>query len=576
MQRTIVKHIAINFCLAAALAAGCGCGSMHAEHNGEAFEYRDIYLPEYNEKSNSALDLQTIDESWGIWGHNLSTVLPDDPSKQVYAHVGGATEYDQFCFSSPRLFEYICDYIRDNYTFEDSVKFAILPNDNDIVCLCTECKRIGNTKGNASPAVDRLIEKLCKKYPEHTFFTSYYSTTSDVPKSPMPVNSGVLVSAMDYPLAPGETQKEKDFMALLKKWDAVAPDIYIWDYVNNFDDYFTPFPVFTVMQRRLKNYRDAGVTGIFLNGSGQDYSVFSRLKKAVLAEMLINPDIDWKATLKQKAADLYPVAGDDIVDFMIKQEDMVASGGKPLPMYEGVEKALQIYLPEKEFVDFYAKLLRHKDRASGQEREDLIQMTEAMALTALEIKRINGDFTDTEPLKANLKKLIGKDMEYYNEGCWKIGKYITQYESMEEDAAATASTNLLKGATLKARTPLDEDYPDISILTDGRFGISSNYHNGLLLNSPDPQMVIDIPSKPGMKTLKVSLIYNPGFKIGLPEEVYVTVDGVRKPSKVPSRPDEGPGHCFLEFDVAGGSDILLTLKKNPDIKTIALDEIQGF
>lgn len=562
-----------------ALLLNCiSCGRLYADggEDDEIFEYRDIYLPTINDDENEELRLHNIDDNWGIWGHNLSVVLPEIPSKQIYATYHGGLNKEQFCFSNSKLYNYIVDYINGNYLFSDSMRFAILPNDNSIVCMCATCRALGNTETNAAPAVFNLIEKLSKKFPKHKFFTSYYLTTTQLPKEHMAPNSGVLISAIDYPLTVNETQKEKEFMDLIAQWKTKTDKIYIWDYINNYDDYFTPYPVFSVMQHRIRKYRDAGVDGIFFNGSGHDYSTFSRLKKAVLAQLLQTPDADWRELLMHYAAEYYPVAGKDIANFMITQEEMVATNGKALPLYEGIREAKRIYLPEPEFVEFYNRLVAHKAAAKGDEQRELETMTDAMALTMLEIKRLNNDIEDTDKLKARLAQLPKQDIHYYNEGCWNINQYLANYEYMEENSRMTEASNLLKGVELHPRTALDEEYTDISIVTDGLLGMPSNYHNGNLISSADPAFSLSIPRVPGMSKLKVWMVYNPGFRIGLPEEVYITVGGVKQNAQVPEKPQGGAGHSFLEFNVPSGGDIVLTLKKDPEVHSMAIDEIQGF
>lgn len=568
-----MKNYFFNISALGILLSVFSCSS--AEQNTGIFEFKDIYLPDHNSEANKALNLDNIDDDWGIWGHNLEVVLPDNPSGQVFAKIEGGVKKDQFCFSSGKLYDYIVDYIHNNYSFSGPKNFAILPNDNTIVCECIECVRLGNTEGNAAPAVFNMIEKLSKKFPEHQFFTSYYLTTQALPKKKMPENSGVIISAIDFPRTAGENPKEAEFIQLIEDWKSKTENIYIWDYINNFDDYFTPSPIFSVMQRRLKLYRDAGVNGIFLNGSGEDYSVMHKLKKAVLADLLNNPDTDWREALRKYTLEKFPVSGNDIADFMIAQEDMIIENGKAIPMYDGVPTAVKTYLPEKEFVEFYNKMINHKHNAQGKEKERIELMTDAMSLTLLELKRINGDVERTEKLKERLGRLPQHDKDVYNEGCWSVTQYLNQYNFMENVAQESNATNLLKGVQLVPLNALDEDYPDISIVTDGLLGIPSNYHDGNLISSADPALSISIPRQPGMKTLRVWMVYNPGFKIGLPEEVYVTLGGLKGQRKVPDKPENG-GHTYLDFDVSGGGDIVLTLQKNPDIKTMAIDEIQAF
>ena len=556
---------------------GVGCATYAGSNDtNAAFEYRDIYLPDYTLQDSKKLNLDHIDEEWGIWGHNLGNAVSEDASNDIYAKVNGGTDDNQFCFTSDELFDNITDFIRNKYLLSDSIRFAILPNDNGIVCLCSECVSLGNKRGNASPAVHHLINRLAKKFPEHIFFTSHYSTTQEPPAEKMLPNTGVIVSAMEYPITAADTSKELNFLNLLEQWKEKTDRLYIWDYVMNFDDYFTPYPVFSSMQRRFKLYRDAGVTGVFLNGSGNDYSTFAKLRKTVLADLLVNPDAEWEPLLRKYATEFYPTAGEDIADFMVAQEKMVAENGRVLPLYEGIDKAVKIYLPEKEFVDFYNKLVAHKRNATGWEKDQLELMTDAMAYTMLELKRLNNDIENTAKLKERLGRLPARGIENYNEGCLSIEGYLSDYNFMEEQAAASRGTNLLKGVKLHPLTPLDEDYQDITIVTDGQLGIPSNYHDGNLISSASPELRIGVPRLPGMKKLRVWMVNNPGFKIGLPEAVYVTVGGVRKPEQVPQKMAESEGHSYLEFDVGGEGDIVVSLRKNPEIKTMAIDEIEVF
>ena len=54
-------------------------------------------------------------------------------------------------------------------------------------------------------------------------------------------------------------------------------NIYIWDYINNFDDYLTPFPILKIAQQRLQFFKQHGASGIFFNGSGYSYSSFDEM-----------------------------------------------------------------------------------------------------------------------------------------------------------------------------------------------------------------------------------------------------------------------------------------------------------
>ena len=68
------------------------------------------------------------------------------------------------------------------------------------------------------------------------------------PVDTMPANVGVMVSAIRWPLSSLTGGKRRtDFDALVREWKEKCHIIYVWDYINNFDDYLTPFPILGIM-----------------------------------------------------------------------------------------------------------------------------------------------------------------------------------------------------------------------------------------------------------------------------------------------------------------------------------------
>ena len=541
------------------------------------FEYREVYLPELPFDEGHDLYLNSVNRDWGIWGHNLAVVLPKNASQSVYAKAGNSVNRDQFCFSSDALFNYIKSYIDDNFGNEKTIRFAILPNDNSIVCLCDRCVECGNKEGDASGAVYYLLERLTDKYPNHIFFSSYYRTTSHLPDHKLPDNSGVLISAMSYPLNPAHTEQEDEFGALLNEWGKFTKRVYVWDYLNNFDDYFTPFPIFDVVQRRLRLYNKHGVKGVFFNGSGTDFSTFYRLKTHVIAAMLSDPDVEWRPLLRELSSELYPVAGESISKFIIRQEDMVRAKKKNLPMYEGVPKALQTYLPAEQFMELQAELLTLSPLVKDPERTEVQKMYRAMMLTNLELARINGDTLGCERLLEGLGRLVAQGIVTYSESGGSINSYISEYRYMLKHAKEVGDKNLLKGVELEPLTALDEEYNDISILTDGLMGLPSNYHCGNMISSASPALRIAIPYVKGMKRLRVSMTKNAIYHIAFPLSVSLSCDGRELGKVVPKPMPNNLQRSVVEFIIPSDckEGFVLTVVRNQEDRTMALDEIEG-
>ena len=541
------------------------------------FEYREIYMLGTMGEQAKEKGLNSVDLDWGLWGHNIADILPDKPAVNIYARVGNRTFDKQYCFSSNHLFQYIEEYINDNFGDNDTIRFAIIPNDNDIVCLDDKCRHAGNTEDDASPAIYNLLRRLCERFPNHIFFTADYQSVKNLPTTPLPKNAGVLVSAINFPRTVSSTAEETEFLQRIADWKKMVDRVYVWDYICNFDDYFTPVPIFSIMQHRLQKYRDAGVKGVFLNGSGPDYSSFSRATSAILTDLLNNPDVDWKATLKQYCDERYPVAGEHIYNFMVAQDDYFQQKGQPLPMYDGVQKALEVYLPESQFVEFYNQLVSARDLAEGDEMERLNKILNTLSMTMLEIKRINGDLTGYQDPLRRFTRLLDNDIDAYNESYWSVSDYISDYKFIVDHNAEVNGKNLLKGVKLKSLSPLDPDYNDISIITNGLLGIPSNYHSGNLIWSGSPSLNIEVPYTPGMSMVRIAFVDNAGYKIGLPSQVTASYEGQVFASVVPKRLKQHGGHSFVELNVPShvAGPIVVKIYRDPDVKTIAVEEVEG-
>lgn len=555
-----------------------GCTHTKQPTASSPFEYREVYLPRLSSREYVPLKLNDIDNDWGIWGHNISVALPENPSSSVYAKSSHGVNRNQFCFTSDALFKYIKKYICRNYCNGKTMRFAILPNDNNVVCQCKQCVECGNTKHDASGAVYYMLERLTKEFPNHIFFTSYYKTTSSLPAQPLPENAGVLVSAIRFPLSTCHTPEEDEFISLLNQWSVYTKRIYVWDYINNFDDYFTPFPIFDIFQHRLRLYVQAGVKGIFMNGSGIEYSTFYRLKIHILALMLSNPSVEWRPLLRDFCHERYPVTGDVICDFIVKQENMVSKLKGSLSLYEGMPAALRTYLPAEDFAVFHDKLLSLLPETKGREHKSIVKISRALTFTRLELKRMAADTEGCEQMLTELRNLTDEGIISYSESGGTIDSYVDDYRYMLRRAAETKGKNLLKGVRLEPLTELDEDYNDITILTDGLLGLPSCYHCGQMLSSATPALRIAIPHVQGMKSLRVNMTKNSIFHISLPLRVSLTAGGHEVGSVIPTPLSSNLQRAVAEFEIPSNykGKLVINIYRDQEDRTMALDEIEGF
>lgn len=504
-----------------------------------AFDYQSIYSPSgLNPDYTGVMGLNNFDDSWGIWGHNLRKVLGDNVDK-VYATIHGKTDDSQLCFSSEEMYRQIESYIVDNIGEKGSSRFVIAPDDTPYACTCASCTAMGNTEKNATPAVTELLLRLSQRFPKHSFFTISYLSTKQVTDKQLPSNAGIIVSAIDFPLRriDGKNAQEKKFMQQLNQWKKVTKNIYIWDYINNFDDYLTPFPILKIAQQRLRFFKQNGASGIFFNGSGYSYSSFDTMRTFALSALLINPELPVEELVRDYFNQEYPLSKKWLYDYYINLENSVQSG-KKLGIYAGIAELEQSFLNPEKFIKFYDEMGDYVSDAKGKERKKLHELQTALSYTRLEMGR-NHSYDPYGYAQRNGKQIqptpqVRKwltqlkehhaftGMEYYNESADEIDYYIKEWE--QYILASDIKKNLFLGIMPSSTPPTDKD--GLKRLTDSTHGLPGNYHCGWT-TLPKEKYEISLPVKGINKTgnIYISFLNLPRHRFYPPRQIEISKDG---------------------------------------------------
>lgn len=409
-----------------------------------SFEYRGIYSPtNAQEEVRSQYSTNHVDYDWDLWGHNLKKVVGNTTDASVYATVADTLCRSQFCFTSPKLYRIIESFILDQYgegTADYSARICIMPQDNKIACTCRNCTRLGNTAGNATPAVTDMLCRLAKRFPRHEFFTSSYHSTRIPPKQALPSNVGAIISAIDLPLRVdfSQTAGYAKFLETVEGWKKVCGKLYVWDYERNYEDYLSPFPCLKAMQSRFRLYRDLGIQGIFINGSGDEYSTFDDMQTVVLAQMMENPDIDVDEAVKAYFRENYPSTSQLLTDYYLALEHRTVTTNHLLPLYGTMEEMVESYLNPEEFIAWRQVLDKASKSTVKPERTRLNYLLTALSYTQLQIMKWrveSGEWREeskTEKWKEEVYEMCEilkghaelKGMNYYSESYGKIDDYI--------------------------------------------------------------------------------------------------------------------------------------------------------
>ena len=541
-----------------------------------SFRYRDIYAPlSMDEDMRGVLGLHSVDANWGLWGHNLARTIQDKSDKSIYATINGMSDSEQFCFSSEKLYKGVEQYIVSNYgkDRDASLNFAIFPNDNNLVCMCNACTMAGNTKTNATPAVTKMIERLAARFPHHNFFTSAYMTTKTVCQDKLPDNVGVIVSAIDWLPGRKTDDKKNEIERLIDGWSAKSNKIYVWDYINNFDDYFTPYPILKAIQDRLKFYKQKGVSGVFLNGSGYDFSTFMNMETCVMSQLMMDPQQDVKKLLTDFFVRTYPVAGTVLAEYYCCLLDNSEERDCEMPYYGGISEKLAAYLDEAETERFYKTIDRLKKDADEEEAFRLRRLITAHAFALLEIARHRGyreyGFADLQDNTLKCKEHIAELLEVFEDGYKAYGmedineagdKSADYVESWKKYLLSSKKKSILFGKNVRIQWP--EGNQTTEALTDGEFGLPVNYYYGWNIY-PYKEMSVAVSELKNLGNKRISMNFFSYLRhrIQIPSRVEIYAGDVLLESEdIAIPPKDGPFQIKWEKDVQTKTNDELTIR----------------
>ncbi|UZJ65655.1 DUF4838 domain-containing protein [Sphingobacterium sp. KU25419] len=471
--------------------------------------YRDPHLlPNMDQDYAGLLATNTVDRDWGLWGHNMKQVFAYSDMAGVQAIVDGQPVTDQYCFSSSQTFDAINHFIVEEYgTGErESKKFMIAPNDNDKVCTCSKCIQQGNTKTSATGAVVELLNRLGEKFRKHAFFTIAYRTTSIAPKVMMRENTGVFLSTIDLPKNSrlNLNRKEvKQFITMLDSWKLKCQQRYLWDYISNFDDYLSPFPMLYRIQQQLPFFMDQGITGIFMNGSGYDYSPFDDVKTYVLAALMMNPKVSIPDLVKNFYQRFYPKTGTLLAAYYLELESGSSHKGKDISIYTPFRVATVHYLDTRKFVELYRDIQKKYETAQGEEREKIQLMMTAWSYTYLQVCYQEGfsgthfvpngphDFKFDDKLEQALARL-GQYKQFpmltqYKEANGELSTYLKEWQRLKMNGLKTSVPLALRVSS----TATGESMEESKLLSDQMLGFASDFNQGWFLGGEDITVAVD-------------------------------------------------------------------------------------
>ena len=240
------------------------------------------------------------------WCHTFYELLPPDKyfdkHPDWYSEVEGkrTTKGAQLCLTNEEMRKELTrvalEWLKNT---PNAMMISISQNDCGGRCECSNCKRVEEEEGAPSGVLVRFVnavaEDIEKEYPHVLVETLAYQYTRKPPLHVKPRKNVVIrLCSIECDFAhPLDSDANARFRDDIKAWSAIAPNLYIWDYVTNFSNFLAPHPNLRMLAPNIRFFLKNNAIGIFEQGDeGNSVGDFVRLRVWLISHLLWDPSRD--------------------------------------------------------------------------------------------------------------------------------------------------------------------------------------------------------------------------------------------------------------------------------------------
>ena len=267
---------------------------------------------------------RAIDSEYGgleaYWNcHTFEQFIPSGEYFQKHPEYfslrdGKRTPYTQLCLSNPEVLQICIDKMKQAIAeYPLCWVYSMSQSDNQFPCQCEKCRAIEEQYGGHSGLmvwfVNQVADAIKPIYPDKYIGTFAYQYTRKAPVGITPRDNVVIrlcniECCFAHPLE--ECEHNRPFISDMEDWSKIAPHLFIWDYVVNYNHYVAPFPNFGVLAENIKTFKKYNAIGIQEEAEYEALGgEFADMKSWVLSKLLWNPNIDTNALVAQFITDYY-------------------------------------------------------------------------------------------------------------------------------------------------------------------------------------------------------------------------------------------------------------------------------
>lgn len=506
-----------------------------------AFEYREVayYYPNHSQlyadwhHLHTELDRQA---AFGMFVHTFKDLLP--PSKYYDSHPEWyslnnrrRSRDGQLCLSNPEVLEALCLRLADTIVASPKKRiWSVSPNDNYNVCECDTCKRLDSLYGGPTGTLLHFVNHVARRFPDKTISTLAYQYTRKAPGTQIKPDSNVLV--MLCPIEVGRQapimQSDPSFHKDMEDWSQLTDNIFMWDYVVQFRNFWNPFPNLHVLQPNLQYFRDHGVKMMFEQATGADnITSWMDIRCYMIAKLLWNPDADMDSVMADFYQGYYGDAGRYVKEIIDTMTTALVQSGRRLDIY-GYPVDGDYFDPDNSNVGYLypTKMEQYYDLMRKAE----MTTTDTQTLRRLHFFRLALDFAHLEICYGDpTYEEIMQEIDRLEHGLQSFG--VPQMMEMGCSPAEYAAdmrhwadkvwgTNLAYGWKDTFRKNPTAPYNQGN-LTDGEIGIMDYRHHWLGFWGDTLDAIIDLGDTTAITTVSLDFYFYPLSWIFLPKAIAV-------------------------------------------------------
>lgn len=278
-------------------------------HYREAF-YRDVFNGVFAARLKCNGHFERIPPEYGGhytilgWCHTFYQLIPPDkyfaahPDWFSERHGKRTAERAQLCLTNEEVrrevIENALGWLREN---PDAGMISIAQNDWGGRCRCDKCKALEDEEGSPSGPLLHFVNAVAagieKEFPDTLVETLAYNYTRHAPKHVRPRRNVIvrlcsIECSFSQPLATGPQNKK--FREDMEAWSAIAPQLYVWNYVTNFRNSILPHPNLRVLAPNIRFFVAHHAIGLFEQGDAYSRcGDFVELRAWLLAHLMWDP-----------------------------------------------------------------------------------------------------------------------------------------------------------------------------------------------------------------------------------------------------------------------------------------------